>query len=152
MFRAGGKAWATQFHPEVDAEMAPHWVRDAIQEQKHLGEGFAEQLRTETDDRLPAYPAFCRRITENFVVNAGLCRRTTRDRSGRGAGPRSATATPRTHEGDACASPSCTRFRAAPRGEGLVKGAMGWYLEVPCAGEGCVEGDSAAQTRILPPP
>jgi GMP synthase (glutamine-hydrolysing) len=72
VFRAGGKAWATQFHPEVDAEMAPHWVQDAIQEQKHLGEGFAEQLRTETDDRLPAYPAFCRRITENFVVNAGL--------------------------------------------------------------------------------
>ena len=50
----------------------PHWVRDAIKEQKHLGEAFAEQLRAETEQRLPAYPAFCRRITENFVVNARL--------------------------------------------------------------------------------
>ena len=72
VFRAGGRAWGTQFHPEVDAEMAPHWVRDAVKEQKHLGESFAEKLRAETDERLPAYPAFCRRITENFVVNAGL--------------------------------------------------------------------------------
>ena len=72
VFRAGGRAWGTQFHPEVDAEMAPHWVRDAVKEQKHLGEAFAEKLRAETDERLPAYPAFCRRITENFVVTAGL--------------------------------------------------------------------------------
>ena len=72
VFRAGGRAWGTQFHPEVDAEMAPHWVRDAVREQKHLGEAFAEKLRAETDERLPAYPAFCRRITENFVVTAGL--------------------------------------------------------------------------------
>jgi GMP synthase-like glutamine amidotransferase len=72
VFRTGGRSWGTQFHPEVDAEMAPHWVRDAIKEQKHLGEAFAEQLRAETDQRLPAYPAFCRRITENFVVNARL--------------------------------------------------------------------------------
>ncbi len=72
VFRAGGRAWGTQFHPEVDAEMAPHWVRDAVKEQKHLGEGFADRLRSETDERLPAYPTFCRRITENFVVNAGL--------------------------------------------------------------------------------
>ena len=72
VFRAGGRAWGTQFHPEVDAEMAPHWVRDAVKEQKHLGEAFADKLRSETDERLPAYPAFCRRITENFVVNAGL--------------------------------------------------------------------------------
>jgi GMP synthase-like glutamine amidotransferase len=72
VFRAGGRAWGTQFHPEVDAEMAPHWVRDAVKEQRHLGESFAEKLRAETDERLPAYPAFCRRITENFVVTAGL--------------------------------------------------------------------------------
>ena len=72
VFRAGGRAWGTQFHPEVDAEMAPHWVRDAVQEQKHLGPAFADELRRETDERLPAYPAFCRRLTENFVVTAGL--------------------------------------------------------------------------------
>ena len=72
VFRAGGKAWATQFHPEVDAAMAPHWVQDAAAENKHLGEEFAEELRAETERRLPAYPAFCRRITENFVLNSGL--------------------------------------------------------------------------------
>ena len=72
VFRAGGRAWGTQFHPEVDAEMAPHWVRDAVKEQKHLGAGFEDQLRRDTDERLPAYPAFCRRITENFLVTSGL--------------------------------------------------------------------------------
>ncbi len=72
VFRTGGRSWGTQFHPEVDAEMAPHWVRDAIKEQKHLGEGFAEKLRAETEKRLPAYPAFCRLLTENFLVASGL--------------------------------------------------------------------------------
>jgi GMP synthase-like glutamine amidotransferase len=72
VFRAGGRAWGTQFHPEVDAEMAPHWVRDAVREQKHLGPSFAEELQRETDERLPGYPAFCRRITENFVEASGL--------------------------------------------------------------------------------
>jgi GMP synthase-like glutamine amidotransferase len=72
VFRAGGRAWGTQFHPEVDADMAPHWVRDAVDEQKHLGPSFAEELRRETDERLPTYPAFCRRITENFVEASGL--------------------------------------------------------------------------------
>jgi GMP synthase-like glutamine amidotransferase len=72
VFRAGGRAWGTQFHPEVDAEMAPHWVRDAVQEQKHLGAGFAEDLQRETDERLPDYPAFCRRLTENFLLAADL--------------------------------------------------------------------------------
>jgi GMP synthase-like glutamine amidotransferase len=72
VFRAGGRAWGTQFHPEVDAEMAPHWVRDAAQEMKHLGPGFAEDLRRETEERLPDYPAFCRRLTENFLLASNL--------------------------------------------------------------------------------
>lgn len=71
-FRAGGKAWATQFHPEVDVEMAPHWVRDAVKENRHLGEEFAESLRAETEERLFAYPAFCGRLTANFVLASGL--------------------------------------------------------------------------------
>ena len=96
VFRAGGRAWGTQFHPEVDAEMAPHWVRDAVKEQKHLGAAFAEKLRAETDERLPAYPAFCRRITENFVRHAPACCPPE---------PIDARAPARTHEGDACASP-----------------------------------------------
>jgi len=72
VFRAGGRSWGTQFHPEVDAVMAPHWVRDAIREFKHFGEAFAEALRTETEQRLPAYPSFCHRLTENFALTSGL--------------------------------------------------------------------------------
>ena len=72
VFRAGGKAWGTQFHPEVDEAMAPHWVRDAIAQYKHLDAGFAEELQAETERRLPDYPAFCHRLTENFVHAGGL--------------------------------------------------------------------------------
>ncbi|MCX6364857.1 MAG: gamma-glutamyl-gamma-aminobutyrate hydrolase family protein [Actinobacteria bacterium] len=71
-FRAGGNAWATQFHPEVDAALAPHWVRDAAKEQRHQGKDWIEQLRADTARYLPAYPAFCRTLTENFVRASGL--------------------------------------------------------------------------------
>jgi len=71
-FRAGGKAWATQFHPEVDAALAPHWVRDAAEEQHHQGKDWIERLHADTDRYLPAYPSFCRRVTENFVATSGL--------------------------------------------------------------------------------
>jgi GMP synthase-like glutamine amidotransferase len=72
VFRTGGKSWGTQFHPEIDEAMAPHWVRDAVSEYKHFGEEFAAELRADTEQRLPAYPAFCRRLTENFVITTGL--------------------------------------------------------------------------------
>ena len=71
-FRAGGKAWATQFHPEVDAVMAPHWVRDAAAEHHEQGKGWIEELHADTDRYLPAYPSFCRVLTENFVLTSGL--------------------------------------------------------------------------------
>jgi GMP synthase (glutamine-hydrolysing) len=72
VFRAGGKAWATQFHPEVDAAMAPHWVEDAAKEHAELGAAFAERLRADTEAQLPAYPDFCRKLTENFILTSGL--------------------------------------------------------------------------------
>jgi GMP synthase (glutamine-hydrolysing) len=72
VFRAGGKAWATQFHPEVDAALAPHWVQDAAQEQRHQGKDWMEQLRADTDKYLPAYPSFCHLLTENFVQASRL--------------------------------------------------------------------------------
>ncbi len=72
VYRAGGRSWATQFHPEVDAEMAPHWVEDAVKEHSKLGPEFAEQLRADTERHLPGYPAFCRTLTENFVRASGL--------------------------------------------------------------------------------
>lgn len=72
VFRTGGKSWGTQFHPEIDVAMAPHWVRDAVSQYKHLGDEFARELRAETDRRLPGYPAFCRHLTENFLLTCGL--------------------------------------------------------------------------------
>ena len=72
VFRAGGKAWATQFHPEIDAAMAPHWVKDVAEEHSEQGADWIEQLRADTERYLPTYPALCRRITENFVLTCGL--------------------------------------------------------------------------------
>jgi GMP synthase (glutamine-hydrolysing) len=71
-FRAGGKAWATQFHPEIDAALAPHWVEDAAKEHKEQGKDWLERLRADTDRFLPQYPSFCRILTENFVRESGL--------------------------------------------------------------------------------
>ncbi|HEY5386404.1 MAG TPA: type 1 glutamine amidotransferase [Thermoleophilia bacterium] len=71
-FRAGGRAWATQFHPEVDATMAPHWVRDAAKEHHEQGKDWIDRLQADTDRYLPAYPSFCRTLTENFVLASGL--------------------------------------------------------------------------------
>ena len=72
VFRAGGKAWATQFHPEVDAALAPHWVSDAAKERHEQGKDWLEQLHADTDRYLPEYPSFCRKLTENFVLMSGL--------------------------------------------------------------------------------
>ena len=71
-FRAGGRAWATQFHPEVDATTIPHWVDDAAKAYSRLGEDWARRLREDTEKNLVANSALCRTLTENFVVNSGL--------------------------------------------------------------------------------
>lgn len=72
VFRAGGNAWATQFHPEIDASIAPHWVDDAVTRLKHVDEAWPAKLRNDTEDNLPAAAALCRQLTENFVVHCGL--------------------------------------------------------------------------------
>ncbi len=43
-----------------------------MKEQKHLGPEFAAQLQADTDRYLPGYPAFCAKLTGNFVRAAGL--------------------------------------------------------------------------------
>jgi len=70
-FRAGGRAWATQFHPEIDADMAPHWVVSA-DEHPELGKDLGERLHAETEQHLLGNAAFCHRLTENFVLASGL--------------------------------------------------------------------------------
>lgn len=72
VFRAGGNAWATQFHPEVDAAIAPHWVDDAAKNLKHVDAAWLEQLRRDTEANLAANGRLCHTITRNFVTHCGL--------------------------------------------------------------------------------
>lgn len=72
VFRAGGRAWGTQFHPEVDADMIERWIADEAKDLDRRFPGLAEKMRAETPARLPANAAFCRRLTENFLLTSGL--------------------------------------------------------------------------------
>lgn len=71
-FRAGGRAWATQFHPEITAEVAHRWIDRAVQKHHDLEAGFVEKLREQTDQLVGEYAAFCRRLTLNFVATSDL--------------------------------------------------------------------------------
>lgn len=72
VYRLGERAWATQFHPEVDKAMAPHWVRDAVKERTQLGEAFASGLRADTERLLPGYRRFCHILVRNFLLTSNL--------------------------------------------------------------------------------
>ncbi len=93
-----------------------------------------DKLRADTADNLSANATLCRQITENFVVHSGLLRRAERRER------------PRTQDGGAVAPPSCTRFRAAPRGRGACERSHGVVLGSTSVREGCVEGDSITQS------
>lgn len=71
-FRAGGRAWGTQFHPEVDAGMIENWIVDEAKDLERRFPGLAERMRAETPRRLAANEAFCRRLTKNFLLTSGL--------------------------------------------------------------------------------
>ena len=71
-FRAGGRAWATQFHPEVNAATAPHWLEHEVRKYRDLEPSFVEKLRQQSEELLPTYPDFCRKLTVNFVAASGL--------------------------------------------------------------------------------
>ena len=72
VFRAGGRAWGTQFHPEVDAEMIERWIVDEVKDLDHRFPGLAETMRAETPRRISANEVFCRRLTTNFLLTSGL--------------------------------------------------------------------------------
>ena len=71
-FRAGGRAWGTQFHPEVDAGMIERWISDEAKDLERRFPGLAQTMRAETPARLAANEGFCRRLTTNFVLTSGL--------------------------------------------------------------------------------
>lgn len=71
-FRAGGRAWGTQFHPEVDGQMIECWIDEERECLDRHVPGLAERLRVETPERLAANETLCRLLTRNFVLTSGL--------------------------------------------------------------------------------
>ena len=72
VFRAGGRAWATQFHPEIDATIAPHWTEEAVKGYARLGDDWARRLREDTQANLRSGAVLCHTMTQNFVLSSGL--------------------------------------------------------------------------------
>jgi GMP synthase-like glutamine amidotransferase len=72
VFRAGGRAWGTQFHPEVDADMIGRWLADEEKDLEHRFPGLAAKVRAETPQLLDANEVFCRLLTKNFLLTSGL--------------------------------------------------------------------------------
>lgn len=72
VFRAGGRAWGIQFHPEITEDLAERWLADIVAGERHGGRELEERLRKETGEHLPGHAAFCRLLTENFVRASGL--------------------------------------------------------------------------------
>ena len=68
--RVAEHAWATQFHPEVDGDIVARWMAA----EDDGGAALAPRLRAEGDRLLAGYPAFCRRLTRNFVLTSGIAR------------------------------------------------------------------------------
>jgi len=71
-FRTGGRAWGTQFHPEVDAAVIESWIVDEEKDLERRAPGLPAKLRVETPRRLGPNEVFCRRLTRNFLLTSGL--------------------------------------------------------------------------------
>lgn len=68
--RVAERAWATQFHPEVDAELVGRWLAPYERD----GAPFAQRLRAEIEGFAAGYAAFGRLLTRNFVLTSGIGR------------------------------------------------------------------------------
>ena len=68
-FRLGDRAWAVQFHPEVDARKVHRWVRESHEELAEAGVD-QEALLEETARREGAYIEFARTLAERFFEQA----------------------------------------------------------------------------------
>jgi GMP synthase (glutamine-hydrolysing) len=72
VFRAGGRAWGTQFHPEVDGPMVESWILEQEKELEKKRPGLAARMREDTETYLAANDTFCRRLTRNFLLASDL--------------------------------------------------------------------------------
>jgi len=71
-FRAGGRAWATLFHPEISIDRVRAQIAERVVEHRHLDPSVVAELRQQTDAMEDVYPEFGRTLTVNFAAAAGL--------------------------------------------------------------------------------
>ena len=71
-FRAGARAWGTQFHPEVDGPMLADWILEEEKDLEKKHPGLVARMRQDTETYLEANDAFCRRLTRNFLLASDL--------------------------------------------------------------------------------
>ncbi len=71
-FRAGGRAWATQFHPEISLDNVRSWITEGVKKHRDLEPSFVERLREQTDAMASSYAAFGHKLTLNFIAASGL--------------------------------------------------------------------------------
>ncbi|MEZ5126225.1 MAG: type 1 glutamine amidotransferase [Thermoleophilia bacterium] len=71
-FRAGGRAWATQFHPEMHADTLAQWIEHGAQTHHDLDPEFVRRLRAQTQQLFADYATLGRRMTTNFIAASGL--------------------------------------------------------------------------------
>ncbi len=142
VFRAGGNAWGTQFHPEVDDELAPHWVRDAAHGAPRAGQGAGPSSCRPTptstcrttrssatsSPRTSSSPPVCSRRTDPGPT--GLVNARRRRRSAAGAHP----------------------FPGSPSGRGACERSHGVVPGGTLHGGGMCGGGLHRAVRILPLP
>jgi GMP synthase-like glutamine amidotransferase len=66
-FRAGERAWAVQFHPEVRRDQVLGWFREEPAPPRPL-----DELEAELDEKLPAWQELGRRLARAFLHTASL--------------------------------------------------------------------------------
>jgi GMP synthase (glutamine-hydrolysing) len=66
-FRAGDRAWAVQFHPEVRREQVLDWFREEPTPPRPL-----DELEAELDAKLPDWQELGRRLARAFLHSASL--------------------------------------------------------------------------------
>jgi GMP synthase (glutamine-hydrolysing) len=65
-FRAGERAWAVQFHPEIRRDQVLEWFREETELPRPI-----DELASELDEKLPAWQEHGRALCRAFLAAAG---------------------------------------------------------------------------------